>query len=780
MKEEIYKLAKFIIGWPLSILALYFIWQTISPRSQNLVADLKSIKFSLVTMGIGCFIVFYFLRGFIWQRLLKEYGYQIPLKQAVYLWAISELKRYIPGNIWSLLGRAILFSEKGVKKRDIGILLIIEAQIFVLSSLIISLLSIPFLLTYFLPNLPFQPLLPVIINIAVLIISITYIYNKKITKKLPFLPNILPQDTTLLVFTSIVGLISFGLGYYFTISSIMFLNPQLLPQLIGLFTLTILLGYLSFVTPAGLGIREGILTIALSKISVLSISALASLFARIILILSELIFISISLLWTKIRNQKFLQIEKWISDHRHFTILFCLFLIYTAYFSTTSFLRYDNFYTGRFDLGNMAQTVWNTYHGRIFVLTNPNGTDPISRLAFHADFILILLAPFYALWSNPKMLLLIQTVAVGASSFFIFTIAREILKNKNLALAFSLVFLINPSIQRANLYDFHPVTLVIFFLLGTYYFYLKKRYAYFSLFAILAAITKEEIWLITALFGIFIFLFQKKRIFGAAVFLISVSIFTTLIWYAMPQALGSQHFALSYYSEFGDSPLKIIKNVIFSPQKTLNTILEPERLNYIKQLLLPVGFLSILSPLFLIFTIPDLLINLLSNNSQLHQIYYQYTAPINPFIFITAIIAVSFLKKTTKLPNTIFIIYLLATSVISAYLYGPLPGARESNLDMYTRQLNDRGLIEKYLSAIPKRLSVAATNNIGSHLSERQRIYIIPTGIGKADIIIFLLTDPRTLASEVQLVDKLKQDNNYYLELEKDKFIVFKKKHIVI
>ena len=780
MKEKIYKFAKFLIGWPLSILALYFIWQTISPRSQNLVTDLKSIKFSLLTIGIGCFILFYFLRGFIWQRLLKEYGYQIPLKQAIYLWSISELKRYIPGNIWSILGRTMLFSEKGVKKRDTGILLIIEAQIFVLSSLIISLLSIPFLLTYFFPNLPFQPLLPVIINISVLIISIAYIYNKKLTKKLPFLPNFQPQETTLLVFTSAVGLIFFGLGYYFTISSIMFLNPQLLPQLIGLFSLTLLLGYLSFLTPAGLGIREGILTIALAKISVLSISALASLFTRIILILSELIFISISLLWTKIRNQKFIQIEKWISYHRHTAILFGLFLIYTTYFSITSFLRYDNFYTGRFDLGNMAQTVWNTYNGRIFVLTNPNGTDPISRLAFHADFILILLAPFYALWSNPKMLLLIQTIIVGAGSFFVFLIAKDILKNKNLALAFSFIFLINPSIQRANLYDFHPVTLVIFFLLGAYYFYLRKRYLYFSLFAILAAITKEEIWLITALFGIFIFLFQKKRVFGAAVFLISTSIFTTLIWYAMPQALGSQHFALSYYSEFGDSPLKIIKNIIFSPQKTLTTILEPERLNYIKQLLLPVGFLSILSPLFLIFTIPDLLINLLSNNSQLHQIYYQYTAPINPFIFITAIMAVGFLKKITKLPNTIFIIYLLATSIISAYLYGPLPGARESNLDMYTRQLNDRDFIEKYLSAIPKRLSVAATNNIGSHLSERQRIYIVPTGIGKADIIIFLLTDPRTLISEEQMVDKLKQDNNYYLAVEKDKFIVFKKKHIAI
>jgi uncharacterized membrane protein len=765
MKEQTYKLAKFIIGWPLSILALYFIWQIISPRSQNLMTGLTNLNFLLLSAGISSFIIFYFVRGFIWFRLLKEHDYQIPLKQAIYLWAISELKRYIPGNIWSILGRTILFSQKGVKKRDTGILLIIEAQIFILSCLIISLLSIPFLLTYFFPGSPFQLFFIGISSIAILGVSMAYIYNRKVGKKLSFF----------LIFISAISLIFFGLGYYFTISSIMFLNPQLLPQLIGLFTLTILLGYLSFITPAGLGVREGILTYSLAKISSLSASAFASIFARIILILSELIFIILSLLWTKIRNEKFLRIEKWVANHPHETILFGLFLIYIIYFTITSFLRYDNFYTGRFDLGNMAQTVWNTYHGRIFVLTNPNGTDPISRLAFHADFILILLAPFYFIWSNPKILLLIQTITVGAGSFFVFQVAKDILKNKNLALVFSFAFLINPSIQRANLFDFHPVTLATFFLLGTFYFYLKKRYLYFSLFAILAALTKEEIWLITALFGIFIFLVPKKKILGGTVFLISASIFAGLIWYIIPHNLGSQHFALSYYSEFGDSPMEIIKTVIFSPLKIIGTILNPERLKYINQLFLPLGFLSLLSPLFLVFAIPDLLINLLSNNSQLHQIYYQYTAAITPFIFVTAIMGVAFLKKITKLPIIFFTIYLLVISLVSAYFFGPLPGASESNLDMYTRQLNDKDFIDKYLSAIPKRLSVAATNNVGSHLSQRQRIYTVPNGIGKADVIVFLLTDPQALILEKKMVENLKQNHDYFITLEKENFIVFRK-----
>ena len=84
-----------------------------------------------------------------------------------------------------------------------------------------------------------------------------------------------------------------------------------------------------------------------------------------------------------------------IKKHRYAITLVVFITLYVAYFTTASFLRYDNFFTGRFDLGNMDQTVWNTIHGRIFQLTDPNGTTNISRLAFHADFILVLIAPLY-------------------------------------------------------------------------------------------------------------------------------------------------------------------------------------------------------------------------------------------------------------------------------------------------------------------------------------------------------------------------------------------------
>lgn len=473
---------------------------------------------------------------------------------------------------------------------------------------------------------------------------------------------------------------------------------------------------------------------------------------------------------------------KRLAQYKHEIILAVFILIYIVYFTAASFLRFDNFYTGRFDLGNMNQVVWNISRGRIFQITDPNGTDIISRLAFHADFILILLAPLYFLWSSPLMLLLIQTLVVAAGAIFIFLLAKNALKSKNVALVFSFIFLLNPALEHANLYDFHPVTLATTFLLGAFYFFVKKSYGWFLFFSILSGLAKEQIWLIIALFGAYIFFFRKKRLFGAAVFLISLSLFYFLIWQLIPNVRGAEHFALSYYSDFGDSPTAIIKNALFSPDKIFGTLLMQDRRDYLYQLFLPLGFLPILSPLSLIFALPDLLINILSNNANLRQIYFHYTAVITPFLFIGAIFGIKNLQKIfSKIPLFFYSLYLILATLYSVYFFGPLPFAKNPNIDMFIKPQSNKETINRVLSQIDEKYTVAATNNLGAHLSQRQQLFTIPVGVDKADVVLFLLNDQSalpSLASQKEMAEKLKGNKDYILIFEKDDFVVFKRQGV--
>lgn len=467
--------------------------------------------------------------------------------------------------------------------------------------------------------------------------------------------------------------------------------------------------------------------------------------------------------------------------HKHEVLLLILIAIYVAYFTTASFLRHDNFLTGRFDLGNMDQTVWNSANGRLFQ-TNDDYGNISSRLASHADIILLFFSPLYLILPNPKVLLFFQTIILGAGGWFVYLLANLIIKNKTIALAFSFAFLINPHVGYTNLYDFHPVTLATTLLLASFYFLLKKRYLPFFLFALLSSFTKEHVWIVFAFFGIYMNFVQKKKA-GLAIFLACIAIFYLLIWQVIPNTRGGEHFALSYYSDFGNSPSEIIKNTLTSPEKVLSILAQDDKKQYLWQLFSPLGFTSFLSPFYLIFALPDLSINMLSSNANLYQIYYHYTALITPFVFIASIYGVSFVKKQfTRFSPTFFVIYAVFSSTIAAYHLGPLPKTLHPNTDMFTKPQKDRELIVNALSSIRKTASVAATNNLGAHLSQRGVLYTIPIGTQKAEYIVFLFGDafakPSPLAQK-QMVEDLKKNIEYEIVKEINDFILFKKKNVL-
>src|SRR3990167_998923 len=469
---------------------------------------------------------------------------------------------------------------------------------------------------------------------------------------------------------------------------------------------------------------------------------------------------------------------KFLFKHKYEIVLFLLFISYVIYFTAATFLKYDNFYMGRFDLGNMAQTVWNTHHGRIFTFTDPNGVDNLSRLAFHADFMLIFISPLYYLWEDPRLLLIIQTLVIALGGIFIYLISQKILNNKLISLVLSFSFYIYPAVNYVNLFDFHAVSFTITLFLAAFYFILKERYSITLILLFLAGITKEEVWTVNAIFGIYLATKPRHRNLGILVFLVSSLVFYFLIWHAIPKALGGNHFALSFYEDFGDSPTQVVKTLILSPNKILPIILEQERLDFIKKLFIPLGYMSFLSPQYLIFALPDLAIDLLSKNKVLHQVYYQYSSTIIPFVFISTMFS---LKKMSKaIPMITFktlSFIILLTAVSSAYSFGPLLFAKKPQDQMFKNPLEKRREIDSFIQSIPRDSKVSATNNLGSKLSHREYIYEIANGIERSDYILFLLKSEvnQSIKSAQSYYLKVKDSEDYKLVYSVDNFYAFKK-----
>lgn len=437
----------------------------------------------------------------------------------------------------------------------------------------------------------------------------------------------------------------------------------------------------------------------------------------------------------------------------------------------------------------MDQTVWNVLHGNGFTLTDPMGTHQVSRLAVHADFMLILLAPLYLLWSDPKTLIFLQALVTGLAAVPIYWIARDTLKSKKLGLLFALAFLLYPPSERKMLHDFHAVSLSTTFLFFAYWFMQKEKYVYFLLFGILASLGKEQIWVTVGLMGAYIAYAKKKYLFGGIVCAVSFAVFYFLLWYAIPAVtFAKQHFALVYLSEFGANQNDIVKNILLNPLEVIHTMVLPDRLYYYFQVLFPLGFLSLLSPLNFIFALPSILINTLSNNNLMRQIDYQYTSTMTPFTFIAAIhgykVFQRFISSMIKhnilsLHKNVAAGWLALSIVISVLLWGELPIGKNSRFYFFMTALPEKKIMKEVSAHIDSKYSVSATNNIGAHFSQRQFLYNFPINGLVADYSIIYLGDPYAWPSgdaQKDYVDQLLASPAYELVAHEVNFYAFKKK----
>ncbi|OGK17537.1 hypothetical protein A2774_00930 [Candidatus Roizmanbacteria bacterium RIFCSPHIGHO2_01_FULL_39_12c] len=503
---------------------------------------------------------------------------------------------------------------------------------------------------------------------------------------------------------------------------------------------------------------------------------------------------------------------KFLPSKKHNVLLWVSILVYVVYFSIFTVLRMRNtLYASYYDLGIMHQTVYSTYkalqtgdYGRFLELTNPTGIAQIKRMAIHNDLLLALIAPFYFIHSGPETLLVIQSFILGLGALAVFKISQYILQKLQyanvLSLGFAFSYLLYPPLQLSNIYDFHAVTLATVFLLFMFYFWLVRRYWLSLGFLLLSLLSKEQVGLVTLIFGIYLYASmlrstvaknkQKKNIvFASVIIVLSVVWFILSVFYLIPIFRGGQHFAVARYTEFGDSPIEIIIGILTNPYSIAKIIFSKATWDYLVKLLAPVGFLPLLSPAQLLLALPEFAVNLLSKNPNMRNIIYHYTAVITPFVFISAIYGGRKLielksqiskSKTEKRKSSMVLTYLLIFALYSAYIYGPLPFAKNKNtrpLFYKQSEINDLALWERTLK--DENLKISTTGQLSPFFTSRRYFYTFSPRYYLADYVLLRLNEVFEYPEKDELIpvyQRLRNDQNFELIYKRENFEVYKKK----
>ena len=442
--------------------------------------------------------------------------------------------------------------------------------------------------------------------------------------------------------------------------------------------------------------------------------------------------------------------RRWAADRARLAV-WAMTAAYAALFSWLSVLRYRGFSTGRFDLGNMVQAVWSTSEGRWFETTDITGRQ-FSRLGAHVDPVLALFAPLWWLWSSPEMLLVAQAVIVASGALPAFWLGRRWLGDDRLALAGAGAYLLLPALQHATLFDFHPVTLAAPLLLFCIWAAEEARWVTLGACASLAALTQEQVGLVIAALGVWLwFRHRERRRAAAALVAGGVAWVAVAVLVIMPAfALQHQNAHIQRYSRLGDGPKEILLTFLTHPWDAVAVVATTGRVEYLLALLVPLLLLPLAAPGLALVALPQLVINLFAASGPAQTVDYHYAVLLVPVLVASAMLGLARLREQGRadalgrfLARPRWVASALVGAVIAAGVFqGPLPlwgwvpgGWGGSPRNAFTMDPQAVAM-EHAIALIPSDAPVAATNNAGSHLSARRRILLLPR-LGDADWALF-------------------------------------------
>lgn len=432
-------------------------------------------------------------------------------------------------------------------------------------------------------------------------------------------------------------------------------------------------------------------------------------------------------------------------NRRGTLFLWTIILLFALAFSGYSIARHMSRQSTTLDLGIQDQVVWNTAHGRPFA----SSIEVSNYLADHLSLILVAPAPLYWVWPDVRLLLAFQAFALALGAYPVYRLARAALGEERSALLFALVYLLYPALGFINRFDFHALALAVPLLLAGLWAWDSQRPALASLWLILALTCREEVGLTIAAWALGQAIGsrgQERRL--AIQWAIIGSVWSLLgMGLVMPHLRGqpSDTF-LDCFGHLGPSYGQGLVYLFHHPLDALRASwrdLVAIKATLLPRLLLPLAFLPILAPTLLLPLLPNLAPAVLSRCIPHSTIYYQYMAPVIPFLFLGAIRGFARLERflSRRWPQRprrrgpalgprgflrlLLVLGTLLASIWDPAWWKPIQGSGWYHVGRPRWPL-DRTTLREVRALIPPDLPLATDNTFGPHFSHRQQFYLFP------------------------------------------------------
>ena len=497
--------------------------------------------------------------------------------------------------------------------------------------------------------------------------------------------------------------------------------------------------------------------------------------------------VSLSFLTYFISNKFFLKINKETSYYIFFFSL--LFYVFSILFLTFGKINALHHYV---DFATHLEILWKNYQG--LGLTNlmseyyHGGSHWFA--AHFTPIIYLTYVPAFTIFPSPYVIPISETFFILSSLIPLWLISKKYLDdNSNRLLICS--FLFYPTIFYTNLYGIAYIELCIPLFLWLFYFFEEKKNKLFILILILCLMTREEVSLVTCFFGIYI-LTKKRYALGFFTIILSLVYFFTVLYVVMPsfrlEGFQKSHIAETLYTQWGNTFLEMIFNVLLNPIDTLSKILTAPKIGNFVMFLVPLLFLPLSNIFVFLIAIPNLAMAHLSANITHSSFILYYLSPSIPIFFYATITGISKLRNFKFLNTSSLVNAILVASISSTIFFGATPisiAFWNKNYfvgSFYTSNFHHSAYIEKdediiakkIVQLIPQNSVVSAEQHFLPLLYKHKKMIIFPSPESEIEYVFIDRYNPKKTGGYFENTLRTDPEAEYLKYFKSNKWMIIK------
>ncbi len=331
--------------------------------------------------------------------------------------------------------------------------------------------------------------------------------------------------------------------------------------------------------------------------------------------------------------------------------------LYAVVFTTMNWMLYWNLQVPHGDSAMYEEHLWNVLHGKGFRSYLVQGLF----LREHIQVVHLLLLPIYFFWPSHLLLELAQSLAVASCAIPVYWMTRRHTTSERAAVCLAIATLLYVPLQfldiDVDLKTFRPITFGVASLLFALDQIERRRWKSAACLLVLTLSAKEDYSIVLSLLGVWIAgdawlrrvdsadsdagRARRQGIwFGGLLFVLSAVylVLATRVLIPWFRSGAEVHYA-GYFQKFGKSLDEVVINMVTRPGLLFGELLSTSTLLYALAMLVPLGFLPLLSPSRLAVAVP--LFGVLCLNELARSPQHHFHAPLVPFVLWAAAVGVA-------------------------------------------------------------------------------------------------------------------------------------------